>query len=52
MRQIILANQTLVNLYGSVFVLLALALAYPTLGYAIFKRVEKKAGVTGEFSKY
>jgi len=52
MRRIILANQTLVNLYGSVFVLLALALAYPTLGYAIFKRIEKKAGVTGEFSKY
>jgi ABC-2 type transport system permease protein len=52
MRQIILANQTLVNLYGSVFVLLALALAYPTLGYAIFKQNEKKAGVTGEFSKY
>jgi len=52
MRQIILANQTLVNLYGSIFVLLALALAYPTLGYAIFKRIEKKAGVSGEFSKY
>jgi ABC-2 type transport system permease protein len=52
MRQIILANQTLVNLYGSVFVLLALALAYPVLGYGIFKRIEKKAGVTGEFSKY
>jgi ABC-2 type transport system permease protein len=52
MRQIILANQTLVNLYGSVFVLLALALAYPTLGYAIFKQIEKRAGVTGEFSKY
>jgi ABC-2 type transport system permease protein len=52
MRQIILANQTLVNLYGSIFVLLALALTYPALGYAIFKRIEKKAGVTGEFSKY
>ncbi len=52
MRRIILANQTLVNLYGSVFVLLALALAYPTLGYAVFKRIEKRAGVTGEFSKY
>ena len=52
MRRIILANQTLVSLYGSVFVLLALALVYPTIGYAIFKRIEKKAGVTGEFSKY
>jgi ABC-2 type transport system permease protein len=52
MRQIMLANQTLVNLYGSIFVLLALALAYPTIGYAIFKRIEKRAGVTGEFSKY
>ena len=52
MRQIMIANQTLVNLYGSVFMLLALALLYPTLGYAIFKRIEKRAGVTGEFSKY
>jgi len=52
MRQIILANQTLVSLYGSVFILVALALAYPTLGYAVFKYLEKKASVTGEFSKY
>jgi ABC-2 type transport system permease protein len=52
MRQIVLANQSLVNLYGSVFILLALALAYPTLGYAVFKQFEKKARVTGEFSKY
>jgi hypothetical protein len=52
MRRIVLANQTLVSLYGSVFVLLVLALAYPMLGYAVFKRIEKRAGVTGEFSKY
>jgi ABC-2 type transport system permease protein len=52
MRRIVLANQTLVNLYGSVFVLLALALIYPVLGYAVFKRLERRAGVTGEFSKY
>jgi ABC-2 type transport system permease protein len=52
MRKIVLANQTLVSLYGSVFILLALAVIYPTLGYAIFKRIEKRAGVTGEFSKY
>jgi len=52
MRRIVLANQTLVSLYGSVFVLLALALAYPTVGYAVFKYLEKRASVTGEFSKY
>lgn len=52
MRRIVLANQTLVSLYGSIFVLLVLALAYPTFGYAIFKYLEKKASVTGEFSKY
>ena len=52
MRRIVLANQTLVSLYGSIFVLLALALAYPMIGYAVFKQIEKKAGVTGEFSKY
>jgi len=52
MRRIVLGNQTLVNLYGSVFILLGLALAYPALGYFVFKQFEKKAGVTGEFSKY
>jgi len=52
MRRIMIANQTLVSLYGTIFILLALALAYPTLGYAVFRRVEKRAGVTGEFSKY
>jgi ABC-2 type transport system permease protein len=52
MRRIVLANQTLVSIYGSIFVLLVLALAYPTFGYAIFKYLEKKARVTGEFSKY
>ena len=52
MRRIMLANQTLVNLYGSLFVLISLALAYPLIGYAVFRRIERKAGVTGEFSKY
>jgi ABC-2 type transport system permease protein len=52
MRQIVLANEALVNLYGSIFILLALALAYPILGYAVFRRIERKASVTGEFSKY
>jgi len=52
MRRIVLANQTLVSLYGSIFILLALALVYPVLGYAIFKQIEKKASATGEFSKY
>jgi len=52
MRRIVIANQTLVNLYGSVFILLALALAYPVIGYAVFRRIERKASVTGEFSKY
>jgi ABC-2 type transport system permease protein len=52
MRSIVLANQTLVSIYGSIFILLVLALAYPTIGYAVFKNIEKKASVTGEFSKY
>jgi ABC-2 type transport system permease protein len=52
MRQIVLANQTLVDMYGSMFILLALALAYPTVGYAVFKQLEKRASMTGEFSKY
>jgi ABC-2 type transport system permease protein len=52
MRQILLANQTLVSLYGSIFILSALALTYPTIGYAVFKKLEKNASVTGELSKY
>ena len=52
MRQIVLANQTLVSLYGSIFILLALALVYPTIGYAVFKKLERNASVTGELSKY
>jgi len=52
MRQIILANQSLVSLYGSIFILLALALVYPTIGYTVFKKLERDAGVTGELSKY
>jgi ABC-type polysaccharide/polyol phosphate export permease len=52
MRRIVLADQTLVTLYGSIFVLLSLALIYPVLGYAVFRQLEKKASVTGEFSKY
>jgi ABC-2 type transport system permease protein len=52
MRRIVIANQALVSLYGVLFILLALALAYPLLGYAVFRRIERKASVTGEFSKY
>jgi ABC-2 type transport system permease protein len=52
MRRIVLADQTLVSLYGSIFILLTLALVYPVLGYAVFRYLEKKASVTGEFSKY
>jgi hypothetical protein len=52
MRRIVLANQTLVTAYGSIFILLVLAVAYPTIGYAVFKTIERKASVTGEFSKY
>lgn len=52
MRQIMLANTKLVDLYGGIFVLLALALAYPIVGYAVFKHLERKASITGDFSKY
>ncbi|MGA2627955.1 MAG: ABC transporter permease [Candidatus Bathyarchaeia archaeon] len=52
MRRIVIANQTLVSLYGSIFILLTLALAYPLIGYAVFRKIEKRAAVTGEFSKY
>jgi len=52
MRRIVLTNQTLVSTYGGIFILMALALAYPTVGYAVFKHLEKRASVTGELSKY
>ncbi len=52
MREVVLANQTLVTLYGSIFILLTLALLYPIVGYAAFKQFEKRAGVSGELAKY
>ena len=52
MRRIVLTNQTLVSTYGGIFILMGLALAYPTVGYAVFKHLEKRASVTGELSKY
>lgn len=52
MRKIVLANQTLISLYGSIFILFALAFTYPILGYTVFRQIEKRASVTGEFSKY
>jgi hypothetical protein len=52
MREVVLANQTLVNLYGSVFILLTLAVVYPLVGYAAFKQFEKTASASGELAKY
>jgi len=52
MRQIVLANRTLVELYGSIIALIVLSFVFPTLGYAAFKHFETKGSATGEFSKY
>jgi len=38
--------------FGSILVLLAMAVVYPTLGYYFFKQFERRAKVTGDLSKF
>ena len=52
MRSIILSNTALVNLYGTYVVLAAMAIAYPFLGYYVFKRYLDRAAVKGDLSRF
>lgn len=52
MRSILLANASLVSLFGTFIVLGTMALAYPTLGYFVFKRFLDREAVKGDLGRY
>ncbi len=52
MRLSVQSVSLLVGAYGTIFVLLAMAVVYPFLGYSFFKLFERRAKVSGDLSKY
>ena len=38
--------------FGSILILLTMAIVYPTLGYYFFKQFERRAKITGDLSKF
>ncbi len=52
MRLAVESIQLLVGVYGTIFVLLAMGIIYPFLGYSMFKQFERRAKVTGDLSKF
>jgi ABC-2 type transport system permease protein len=52
MRLSIDSINNIVGSYGSILVLLTMAVVYPTLGYYFFKQFERRAKVTGDLSKF
>ena len=52
MRLAIEPVQRLIGAYGTIFILLAMAVIYPFLGYSMFKQFERRAKVTGDLSKF
>ncbi len=52
MRLAVESIQLLVGAYGTIFILLAMGIIYPFLGYSMFKQFERRAKVTGDLSKF
>lgn len=52
MRLSVQSVSLLVGSYGTIFILLAMAVVYPFLGYSFFKLFERRAKVSGDLSKY
>jgi ABC-2 type transport system permease protein len=52
MRLSIYSINSIIGGYGSILVLLAMAIVYPTLGYYFFKQFERRAKITGDLSKF
>ncbi len=52
MRLAVESIQLLVGAYGTIFILLAMSIIYPFLGYSMFKQFERRAKVTGDLSKF
>ena len=52
MRLAVESIQGLIGAYGTIFILLAMGVIYPVLGYSMFKQFERRAKVTGDLSKF
>ncbi len=52
MRLSVQSVNLLIGSFGTLFVLLAMAVVYPFLGYSFFKLFERRAKVSGDLSKY
>ena len=52
MRLSISSVNNIIGGYGSILILLTMAIIYPTLGYYFFKQFERRAKVTGDLSKF
>ena len=52
MRLSVQSVDLLIGSFGTFFVLLAMAVVYPFLGYSFFKLFERRAKVSGDLSKY
>ena len=52
MRLSVQSIDLLIGSFGTLFVLLAMAVVYPFLGYSFFKLFERRAKVSGDLSKY
>ncbi len=52
MRLSIDSINNIIGGFGSILVLLTMAVVYPTLGYYFFKQFERRAKITGDLSKF
>lgn len=52
MRLSVQSVSLLIGSFGTLFVLLAMAVVYPFLGYSFFKLFERRAKVSGDLTKY
>jgi ABC-2 type transport system permease protein len=52
MRLSIQSTTNLIGSFGSILILLSMAVIYPALGYYFFKQFERRAKVTGDLSKF
>lgn len=52
MRASVQSIQELVGAYGTIFILLAMGVIYPFLGYSLFKQFERRAKASGDLSKF
>ena len=52
MRLSIGSINNIIGGFGSILILLSMAIVYPTLGYYFFKQFERRAKITGDLSKF